>query len=158
MDMLDDDLLEFWGKLNELSVRYIMIGGLAVRFQGFNRITDDLDLWLEDTPDNRKKLRKAFDELQYGDYPEIETMQFVAGWTSFYAAGMILDIITEMKGLEHLSFSDCYEAALITDIEDVQIRSLHLNHLIMNKKVVDRPKDKLDVIYLEKLKRLKGLE
>jgi hypothetical protein len=63
-----------------------------------------------------------------------------------------------MKGLEHLSFSTCYEAVLITDIEDVQIRSLHLNHLIINKKVVDRPKDKLDVIYLEKLKRLKGLE
>ena len=158
MDMMDDDLLEFWRKLNELSVRYIMIGGLAVRFQGFNRITDDLDLWLEDTIENRKRLRKAFRELNYGDYPEIETMQFVAGWTSFYAAGIVLDIITEMKGLEHLSFTACYEASLVTEIEDVQIRSLHLNHLILNKKVVDRPKDKPDVIYLEKLKRLKGLE
>jgi len=85
-------------------------------------------------------------------------MDFIAGWTSFYAAGIVLDIMTEMKGLEHLSFSSCYEDALITEIGDVQIRSLHLNHLILNKKVVDRPKDKLDVIYLEKLKRLKGIK
>jgi hypothetical protein len=70
-------------------------------------------MWLEDTPANRANLRKAFFELGYGDFPAIETMQFVAGWTSFNAAGIELDIMTEMKGLENISFDDCYSAALL---------------------------------------------
>jgi len=54
-----------------------MVGGFAIRFHGFDRNTDDLDLWLEDTIENRKNLRKAFWELGYGDFEMLETMQFV---------------------------------------------------------------------------------
>jgi len=57
MDILDDELLKFWRSLNEKHVRYIMVGGFATRFHGFNRTTDDLDLWLDDTLENRKNLR-----------------------------------------------------------------------------------------------------
>jgi len=34
MDILDEELLSFWRKLNEHGVRYIMIGGFAIRFHG----------------------------------------------------------------------------------------------------------------------------
>lgn len=40
-----------------------MVGGFATRFHGFNQSTDDLDIWLYDTLDNRKNLRAAFNEL-----------------------------------------------------------------------------------------------
>lgn len=66
--MLDDELLRFWKALNENKVRYIMVGGFATRFHGFNRNTDDLDMWLEDTIENRKNLRKSFSDLGYGDF------------------------------------------------------------------------------------------
>ena len=49
MDILDDELLRFWRSLNNNQVSYIMVGGFATRFHGFNRNTDDLDIWLEDT-------------------------------------------------------------------------------------------------------------
>lgn len=49
MDILDDDLLKFWQVLNEHEVRYLMVGGFAVRFNGYNRNTEDIDMWLEDT-------------------------------------------------------------------------------------------------------------
>ena len=48
MDVFDKELLDFLGKLNSNGVKYLMVGGLATRFHGYNRITDDLDLWLED--------------------------------------------------------------------------------------------------------------
>jgi len=155
MDILDNELLLFWKKLNTNNVRYIMVGGLATRFHGYNRATDDLDMWIDDTLENRQNLRRAFIELKYGDYQSIETMQFVPGWTSFYAAGLVLDIMTEMKGLEDLTFDECYRMALVEDIDDVKVPFLHINHLIANKKVVNRPKDQLDVIYLEKIKQLR---
>ena len=77
MDILDEELTKFWKALNQNGVRYIMVGGFATRFHGFNRSTDDLDMWLEDTIENREKLRKSFQELGYGDFPSLKTMQFV---------------------------------------------------------------------------------
>ena len=155
MDVLDEEFIRFWRMLNASHVRYIMVGGIATRFHGYNRATDDVDIWVEDTLVNRQNLRKAFIELGYGDYASIETMQFVPGWTSFYAAGVQLDIMTEMKGIENESFLACYEMASISNLEGVLVPSLHINHLIANKKAVNRPKDQMDVMQLEKIKKIR---
>ena len=153
MDVFDKDLLKFWQVLNANQVFYIMVGGFAVNIQGFSRATDDSDLWLKDTPENRRNFRKAFAKLGYGDYPSIETMQFVPGWTQFYIArGLVLDIMTSMKGLENLSFDECYEMAKKADLDGIVVPFLHINHLIANKKAVNRPKDQIDVIELTRIK------
>ena len=156
MDVLNDELLRFWKALNQNNVRYIMVGGFATRFHGFNRNTDDLDMWLEDTGENRKNLRIAFSKLGYGDFSSLETMQFVPGWTNFYIGGGIeLDIMTSMKGLENISFSECLDLASIAELENIQVPFLHINHLIENKKIVNRPKDQVDVIELEKIRKFR---
>lgn len=154
MDVFDDELLRFWKILNANNVRYIMFGGLAARFHGYNRSTKDLDMLLYDDLHNRKNLRKAFVELKYGDFASIETMKFIPGWTSFYAAGIELDIMTEMKGLEEISFDKCYKIDVRADLNGIMVPFLHINHLIQNKKAVNHPKDQLDVIYLEKIKQI----
>jgi hypothetical protein len=156
MDILDDELLKFWRGLNNHQVRYIMVGGFATRFHGFNRSTDDLDLWLEDTLQNRKNLRASFIELGYGDFPSLETMEFTPGWTSFYIGNVIeLDIMTKMKGLEHHTFDECINIASIADLDAILVPFLHINQLIVNKKAVNRPKDQIDVLELEKIKKLR---
>jgi hypothetical protein len=156
MDILDDDLLRFWSTLNQHQVRYIMVGGFATRFHGFNRNTDDIDLWLEDTLENRKNLRNSFTELEYGDFPSIETMEFLPGWTSFHIDDMIeLDIMTSMKGLEDHTFEECMDMASIADLDGLLVPFLHINQLITNKKAVNRPKDQIDVLELEKIKKIR---
>ena len=155
MDGMDHALLDFWNTLNSFNVRYILVGGIAVRFHGFNRSTDDLDIWLEDTLINRVNLRKAFNQLGYGDFEAIETMQFVAGWTSFYAAGIEIDFMTQIPGLEHTTFDQCYQdAAIIEFSNDLQVRFLHINHLLLAKKATNRSKDQIDIEYLSRLKQL----
>jgi hypothetical protein len=100
-------------------------------------------------------LRKAFNKYGLGDMESIETMQFVPVWTHFYLDnGLEIDIITEMKGLEDYSFEDCFRSAIKADIAGVVIPFLHINQLIANKKAVNRPKDQLDVFYLEKIKKI----
>lgn len=155
MDMLDQELLQFWNILNKHQVLYIMVGGFAVNLQGFNRATEDSDLWLKDELQNRKNFRRAFDELGYGDYPSFETTQFLPGWTQFYIAnGLVLDIMTSMKGLEHLHFDECLQMAAVADLGGIKVPFLHINHLIANKKAVNRPKDQIDVIELERIKKI----
>ena len=155
MDILDNELLCFWRSLNNNNVRYIMVGGFATRFHGFNRNTEDIDLWLEDTLQNRKNLRQSFIDLDYGDFPSLETMEFVPGWTNFYLGNAIdVDIMTDMKGIDH-SFNECLEMASTADLDGIIVPFLHINQLIANKKAVNRPKDQIDVLELEKIKKLR---
>jgi hypothetical protein len=48
-------------------------------------------------------------------------------------------------------------AAFVT-LEGVKVPFLHINHLIANKKAVNRPIDQMDVIQLEEIKKLKEKE
>lgn len=155
MDVMDEELLKFWSILNKHDVKYIMVGGFAVNMQGFSRATSDADLWLQDHAENRKNLRKAFEELGYGDYPSLETLAFIPGWTQFYiAGGLVLDIMTEMKGLENQSFDECLQKARVADFNGIKVPFLHINDLIANKKAVFRPKDQIDLLELEKIKKI----
>lgn len=62
-------------------------------------------------------------------------MQFVPGWTNFYiGSGIELDIMTNMKGLENIPFSECLDMASIADFEGIKVPFLHISHLIENKK------------------------
>lgn len=153
MDIFDEELVKFWQCLNQNAVEYIMVGGLSVNFNGYSRSTDDLDIWLKDTLENRKRFRQSFIDLDYGDFLLFETTQFVHGWSQFYVeSGIVLDIMTEMKGLEGFSFDECYEQASVASFQGVKVPFLHINHLIANKRAVFRPKDQIDIIELEKIK------
>jgi hypothetical protein len=157
VDIFDEDILNFWKALQDHDVRYIMIGGYATILHGYERFTGDLDIWLKDTPNNRHRLRETLITLDIGDYPMIETMEFVPGWTQFHLNNSLqLDILTEMKGLEDYTFDECFQMASIADIEGISIPFLHINQLIQNKKVVNRLKDQLDVIHLEEIRKLRN--
>ncbi|MEO8109577.1 MAG: DUF6036 family nucleotidyltransferase [Ginsengibacter sp.] len=151
MDILDADLINFWKSLNQFDVKYIMIGGFAVNLHGFSRATNDVDVWLQDEVNNRKNLGKALEQFGYGEL-SFEELDFVPGWTDFYiGSGVRLDIMTNMIGLENISFEVALSLASIAQIKDVKVPFLHINQLIENKKATNRPKDIIDVIELEKI-------
>lgn len=155
MDVFDEDLLSFWKSLADNQVTYLMVGGFAVTMHGYARSTEDVDIWIKDDQENRVRLGKAmviygYDELSW------EEMQFVPGWTNFYIGnGIVLDILIDMKGLEVYTFDECLQIATIATIEKMQVPFLHINQLIANKKAVNRPKDQIDVMELEKIKQLR---
>jgi hypothetical protein len=155
VDLFDEELLSFWRSLSGHNVKYIMVGGIAVNLNGYQRATDDIDVWIEDTLENRQKFRSAFKSYSSMDLFMIETMQIIPGWTSFNLNdGTRLDLMVDVKGLEGFSFEECLELSIKAEIFDLQIPFLQLNQLILSKKAANRPKDKLDIIYLEKIKQL----
>jgi predicted nucleotidyltransferase len=157
MDIFDEEILKFWAALQDQKVRYIMVGGYATNLHGYQRYTGDIDIWIDDNIENRHQLRKAFAECGMGDYYMLETMQFVPGWTDLHLMnGLRLDIMVNMKGLEGYSFDECLNMASVADIDGVQVPFLHINQLIANKKAVNRPKDQLDVIELERIQKIQN--
>ncbi len=112
-----------------------MVGGFASALNGFNRTTQDIDLWIKDTVENRKALRSVLKELEIGDFESIETTQFVPGYTSIYLnSGFELDIMTSLKGFGQIRFDECYELASTAIIEGISIKFLSINQLIEAKK------------------------
>jgi len=157
VDIFDEEILNFWKALQENNVQYILVGGFATNLHGYQRFTGDLDIWLKDTLENRQMLRKTFISCNMGDYPMIEYMQFIPGWTDFHLNnGLRLDILVEMKGIESYTFDECFQMASIADIDNVNIPFLHINQLIENKRIVNRPKDQIDVLALEQIRQLRN--
>jgi predicted nucleotidyltransferase len=157
MDIFDVEILKFWAALQNQGVKYIMVGDYAANLHGLRRFTGKIDIWIKDTVENRRQLRQAFIECGMVDYFMLETMQIVPGWTDFNLLnGLRLDIMLSMKGLEGYSFDESLNMAAIADIDGVQVPFLHINQLIANKKAVNRPKDQVDVIELEKIQKLLG--
>lgn len=154
MDVLDDEILKLWRLLSENEVKYIMVGGFATNFHGFSRITADLDIWLEDSLGNRRKFRQVIAQMGIGDFVQLETMDFVPGWTSIMLdSGLELDIMTRLSGFEKQEFDACYGIAQRASINQIEVYFLHLNHLIHEKRTCARPKDLLDLEELEKIQK-----
>lgn len=148
-------IVDIWRQLHLSQVRYLTIGGFAVNIYGFNRNTGDIDIFIEDSVENRKNLRKALKDAGIGDFIQIEYLQFVPGWTDFSLDfGMRLDIMTEVKGLENIPFDELWKLATVVMIEETPVFFLDYNNLIASKRAVNRPKDQLDIEELEKLNDL----
>jgi|SRR6266498_1161552 predicted nucleotidyltransferase len=159
MDVFNEYILDFWRACQTARLRYIIVGGFAINLHGYQRVTDDMDILIEDNLENRKSLREAFKIADIGDFEPLERLEFIPGWTYFHLNnGFRLDVMTNVKGLEMLSFQDLYKNAVEVQIKDIKVRFLNINHLIASKKAANRPEDQIDVIYLEKIKKLQEEE
>ena len=157
MDVFNEELLAFWTILNKNQVRYITVGGVAAILHGHDRLTGDMDIWIDDTIENRRALRVAFKEAGMGDFFMMEQLQIVPGWTYFYLNnGLRLDLMINVKGLEEFGFDECLQQASVAEIHGIQVPVLNLNHLLLAKKAANRPKDQLDIDFIERVQKLKG--
>lgn len=149
---MNNQIIEIWKYFSLCKVKYLTIGGFAVNIYGYGRNTGDIDIYIEDSLDNRKNLREALKQLGIGDFENINTMQFIPGWTDITLNfNLRLDIMTSVKGLESSSFEQLLEQAYIVEINETPVYFLDYNNLIKAKKAANRPKDILDIEELEKI-------
>ncbi|MBX9808323.1 MAG: nucleotidyltransferase [Flavobacteriaceae bacterium] len=151
---MNSQIVEIWKYLAANKVKYLTIGGFAVNIYGYGRNTGDVDIFIEDSLENRGNLREALKQAGIGDFENISTMQFIPGWTDITLNfNLRLDIMTSVKGLENNTFEQLLEKAYITEISDIPVCFLDYENLIIAKKAANRPKDLLDIEELEKLNR-----
>ena len=148
---MNEQIVAIWNSFFENKVKYITIGGFAVNIYGYNRNTGDIDIYLEDTIENRVNLRKALKSINLGDFETIETMQFIPGCIDFSLNyGLRLDIMITVKGLEDKSFASLLEDATVVIMGKTPVYFIDYDNLIIAKKAANRPKDILDIEELGK--------
>lgn len=151
---MNTQIIEIWKYFSINNVKYLTIGGFAVNIYGYGRNTGDIDIFIEDSIENRTNLRIALRQSGVGDFENIKTMQFIPGWTDITLNfNLRLDIMTSVKGLENCDFQQLLEKAYIIEISDIPIYFLDYENLIKAKKALNRPKDILDIEELEKINK-----
>lgn len=151
---MNNEIIEIWKYFSLNNVKYLTIGGFAVNIYGYGRNTGDIDIFIEDSVENRENLRIALKKAGIGDFKNIRTMQFLPGWTDITLNfNLRLDIMTSVKGLENISFAVLLEKAYVTEISGVPVYFIDYENLIKTKKAANRPKDLLDIEELEKINK-----
>lgn len=152
MDILNQDLLKLLKTFETFKVNYMIVGGFATNFYGFNRVTGDIDFWVEDSLENRIRIRDSFDYIGYGHFDELLTIPLIPGYCDVYISeGLYADIMNKILGFESLDFNTCFRNAKKINLSGIEVVFLSYQDLIHSKKSSDRLKDKLDFEELSKI-------
>ncbi|MBK1830134.1 hypothetical protein JIN77_05335 [Verrucomicrobiaceae bacterium R5-34] len=140
---MNSDFKDLLQSLHDCEVRYLVAGGYAVMHHTQPRYTKDIDIWLEPSDKNARKLMRAF--LAFGipmigvtesDFAQPKT-QFSIG-----VPPCEIDFLTTISGLE---FAPSWENKVISQENDFPIYYLCKADIITAKKTAGRPQDLADL-------------
>ncbi|MEO8712546.1 MAG: hypothetical protein ABI405_10505 [Parafilimonas sp.] len=146
-DLFNQDFLDFIDALNKAHVEYILVGGYAVILHGYTRSTGDMDVWVNKTSDNYKKLKQAF---QLFGAPIFSEEEFMGNNFDVWGIGKEPNRIEILNLLKGIIFNEAYPLCKIFIQNTIEIRYIHINHLIKAKEAAGRFKDKNDIEQLKK--------
>lgn len=101
--VLSRDVQEFIGLLEKHDVRYLLVGGHAVFFHGYPRLTADVDFAYDPAPDNAKALYAALVEFWGDPVPVVQDAAELAQVGMIFQFGRPpnrIDLISNLKGVD----------------------------------------------------------
>jgi len=145
---LEKDYEEFLSLLNKHSVKYCIIGAYAVAFYAKPRYTKDIDILIEPSIENAKKILKVLAEFGFGGISiSLEDLTRDGNILQLGYEPLKIDILTKLEGLD---FQDIWKNRVTGDYGSEKVFFIGLDDLIKNKKQSGRPTDLIDIELLEK--------
>lgn len=139
------DLLRIFA---EEEVEFLVVGAYAVIHHTQPRYTKDLDVWIKPSPENARRVSRAF--LRFG-VPMVDVTEAdFADEGLQYAIGMPpsqIDFLTSLPGID---FKSAWEDHVEAESEGVMVPFLGVPQLIAAKTLAGRPQDLAD---LDELRR-----
>ena len=140
---LPQDFKDFLKLLNENEVRYLLIGGYAVGYYGYPRATHDMDIWIAVDPLNAERMVEVM--LAFGFAEGAVAKEVFLNSDRVVRLGVPPLRLEVMMDISGVSFESCDSRGLLDDIDGVEVKIIHLEDLIANKKASGRFKDLDDV-------------
>jgi hypothetical protein len=148
---MNTDFLELLRALSEAEARFLVVGAYAVAVHGHPRATGDLDVWVEPTTDNARKVLGALRAFG-APLAELEEADLARPGTVFQMGRppRRIDLITSATGI---AFADSYARRVAARFGDLICPVLGLDDLVANKRATGRHKDLADAEALELIGR-----
>lgn len=151
---LEDPLLRLLAQFGEEGVEYVLVGGQAVRLNGFLRATEDIDVLVRPTRENGERIKRALSFLKSSRELDPAWFEQDAGQNAEeienirVADDLIVDLLFAANGETYESMQP-FAREIVVD--GVVIRVLNIDGLLRTKTSV-REKDILDRRMLERIK------
>lgn len=162
MPELELDFLAVLRTLEAGSVRFVLIGGLAMIVLGSNHVTQDVDIVYARDPENLAALVAALKPQHPRlrgvpkDLPfifDVRTFQNMFNITLVMDAGS-LDLLGEAPGAR--PFEELWERAVIVELGEMPIHVASVDDLIAMKTAAGRLKDQAHILELRALRELRA--
>ncbi len=136
-------------ELTEKKIDFAVVGGVAVIFNGYERVTQDTDILVNDSPENIRALLKLLEQWGEGWARELKPEEFIPQEGCIRVMeDFDLDIFTRMRGK---SLEDFRPRLRFLEASGVRIPYLSPTDLIFLKQDSWRDKDKLDVLAMKEI-------
>jgi hypothetical protein len=154
MDIEHPEFLNFLKCAQKNKLRYLCIGGYAVNYYGYHRMTEDLDIWIAPTNENKEcflnvLLCMGYTETEFEDIKKEDfTTYFMC---TLGARPNVIDIITILH--RRLNYDEAEKNVSVHNLNDgIELRLVPYESLKEAKLYSRRPKDTWDITQLEKLR------
>jgi len=150
MAELPSDWSEFLSCLNARKVRYLVIGAHALAAAGRPRATLDLDVLVEPSLANARRLGLALADFGFPRLAE-QALVFAKGdrMATLGREPLRIDLLNKISGV---SFARAWRGKTRTTMAGVRVHVLGPRELVANKRASGRPKDLLDLALLDELR------
>jgi predicted nucleotidyltransferase len=139
------DVVRICRALNEAGALYLLIGGFAVIAHGAGRFTKDIDLLVDDSPQNVARVKRALAVLQDNAASEVDDGDVRTHTVVRVADEVVVDLMGRACGLD---YSEAVRDAETIERDGVAIALASPETLIKLKNTA-RPQDALDRSFLE---------
>jgi hypothetical protein len=141
------DLVQLCREFNRLGVKYIVLGGFAIQQHGFQRATGDIDFLIDTDPANEAATFKALEILADQAVLELKPGEVSAYSVVRVCDEIVVDLMARACGIDYAGAKD---DTTIIDVGGVPIPFASPS-LLWRTKQTFREKDKIDLIFLQRL-------
>ena len=147
-----EDLVRICRALNEAGARYVLIGGFAVLAHGASRFTKDIDLLVDDAPENIARVKQGLAILADNAAAEVADHDVRAHTVVRVIDEVIVDLMGRACGL---SYADVAADMEWLDMGGVRVPVASPAALVRTKDT-DRPQDAIDRSFLQQVLERRG--
>jgi hypothetical protein len=139
------DFRDLLAALNASGVRFLVVGAHALAAQGIPRATGDLDVWVEASAENARRVWSAL--AMFGAPLQTLTVRE----SDFARPDLVIqlglppyriDLLTSISGV---SFPEAWEGRLYGTLFDVPVTFIGRTEFVRNKRATARPRDLEDL-------------
>ena len=143
---MTEDWFDALAALLRAGARFIVVGAHALAVHGVPRATQDLDVWIDPTPENAANVWAALADfgaplkelsITPDDFMRTETVVQIG------LPPNRIDVLTEITGTR--GFDEAWEARVEREVSGLMIPFLDRETLITNKRASGRLKDLADI-------------
>lgn len=144
---MEPDFRDLIGLLSKWNAEFLVVGAHALGAHGIVRATQDLDIWVNPTHENAKRVWNALAE--FGAPMENTFEDDFVHPKRVVQVGiepLRVDVMTSVTGV---TFDQAWKNRIVVKIAGMNVPVIGREQLIQNKRASGRPKDLLDVQALE---------